>query len=93
MQFAGYCVIRNPAGYCFVEFPSSEAAQKAMLQLNNKIIPGSAPVCDALHFTAYFLSNYIVLGLPVYWPVIIIVEVVNKGVSGLHINSEAVVVF
>jgi len=50
-QFCGCFVTRNPAGYCFVEFASSEAAQRAMLKLNNKIIPGSAPVCDALQLT------------------------------------------
>ena len=43
---------RNPAGYCFVEFSSAEAAQRAMLKLNNKVIPGSAPVCHALTFTS-----------------------------------------
>jgi RNA recognition motif-containing protein len=32
-----------PAGYCFVEFSDIESAQRAMLRLNGKIIPGSAP--------------------------------------------------
>jgi len=34
---------RGPAGYCFVEFSSHEASQRAMLRLNGKVIPGSAP--------------------------------------------------
>ena len=42
---------RNPAGYCFVEFSSADAAQRAMLKLNGKIIPGSAPVCAAVIIT------------------------------------------
>ncbi|XP_046361634.1 tRNA selenocysteine 1-associated protein 1-like [Haliotis rufescens] len=31
------------AGYCFVEFGDAEAANRAMLKLNGKIIPGSNP--------------------------------------------------
>jgi len=42
---------RNPAGYCFVEFSSTDAAQRAMLKLNGKIIPGTAPVCDAFIYS------------------------------------------
>lgn len=34
---------RNPAGYCFVDFSSADAAQRAMLKLNGKVIPGTAP--------------------------------------------------
>lgn len=41
-------VIKNkhtgmPTGYCFVEFPDQEAAHRAMLSLNGKIVPGSMP--------------------------------------------------
>ena len=35
---------RLPAGYCFVEFKDGDAAQRAMLRLNGKIIPNSQPV-------------------------------------------------
>uniref|UniRef100_F1LBW7 tRNA selenocysteine 1-associated protein 1 n=1 Tax=Ascaris suum TaxID=6253 RepID=F1LBW7_ASCSU len=31
------------AGYCFVEFPDQEAARRAMLHINGKIIPKSKP--------------------------------------------------
>lgn len=42
-------VMRNrytgePAGYCFVHFPTDEMALDAMHKLNGKIIPGSSPV-------------------------------------------------
>jgi len=40
-------IYRNPAGYCFIDFSSADAAQRAMLKLNGKVIPGSAPVCSA----------------------------------------------
>merc|ERR1712136_3532 len=30
----------DPAGYCFVEFPDEESAQRALLRLNGKQIPG-----------------------------------------------------
>ncbi|XP_064624981.1 tRNA selenocysteine 1-associated protein 1-like [Lineus longissimus] len=41
-------LIRNrqtgfPQGYCFVEFKNNEAAQKAMLRLNGKVVPSTAP--------------------------------------------------
>uniref|UniRef100_A0A914SCF3 RRM domain-containing protein n=1 Tax=Parascaris equorum TaxID=6256 RepID=A0A914SCF3_PAREQ len=31
------------AGYCFVEFPDQEAARRAMLHINGKVIPKSKP--------------------------------------------------
>lgn len=42
-------VMRNrytgePAGYCFVHFPTDEMALDAMHKLNGKFIPGSSPV-------------------------------------------------
>lgn len=42
-------VMRNrytgePAGYCFVHFPTDEMALDAMHKLNGKVIPGSNPV-------------------------------------------------
>lgn len=42
-------VMRNrytgePAGYCFVHFPTDEMALDAMHKLNGKVIPGSSPV-------------------------------------------------
>jgi len=33
----------QPAGYCFVEFPSVEASQRALLRLNGKPIPNTDP--------------------------------------------------
>ena len=31
----------EPAGYCFVEFNDEEQAQRALLRLNGKLIPGN----------------------------------------------------
>lgn len=46
-------VMRNrytgePAGYCFVHFPTDEMALDAMHKLNGKVIPGSNPVSEFL---------------------------------------------
>lgn len=36
----------HPAGYCFVNFSSDNAALTAMHKLNGKVIPNSQPVKD-----------------------------------------------
>ena len=55
----GDCFLsRNPAGYCFVEFGSADAAQRAMLKLNGKIIPGTAPVCNAFFFILFIVKMW-----------------------------------
>merc|ERR550519_1811826 len=33
----------QPAGYCFVEFPTIEASQRALLRLNGKPVPNTDP--------------------------------------------------
>lgn len=48
-------VMRNrytgePAGYCFVHFPTDEMALDAMHKLNGKVIPGSNPVSITVSF-------------------------------------------
>lgn len=57
-------VMRNrytgePAGYCFVHFPTDEMALDAMHKLNGKVIPGSNPV-SFLHFNKYDLLSKLV---------------------------------
>lgn len=52
-------VMRNrytgePAGYCFVHFPTDEMALDAMHKLNGKVIPGSNPV--SISNTISFIS-------------------------------------
>lgn len=48
-------VMRNrytgePAGYCFVHFPTDEMALDAMHKLNGKVIPGSNPVSIVMFY-------------------------------------------
>jgi len=40
-----------------VSFSSADAAKRAMLKLNGKIIPGSAPVCTVFLFTLTLVIN------------------------------------
>lgn len=52
-------VMRNrytgePAGYCFVHFPTDEMALDAMHKLNGKVIPGSNPVSLFIIFFHHF---------------------------------------
>lgn len=57
-------VMRNrytgePAGYCFVHFPTDEMALDAMHKLNGKVIPGSNPVnlfITIINFIVSFLN-------------------------------------
>lgn len=55
-------VMRNrytgePAGYCFVHFPTDEMALDAMHKLNGKVIPGSNPV-SSITFSHYFIFSF-----------------------------------
>lgn len=57
-------VMRNrytgePAGYCFVHFPTDEMALDAMHKLNGKVIPGSNPV--SISNTVSFISIHFML--------------------------------
>lgn len=55
-------VMRNrytgePAGYCFVHFPTDEMALDAMHKLNGKVIPGSNPVNILRYINIYIYYN------------------------------------
>lgn len=60
-------VMRNrytgePAGYCFVHFPTDEMALDAMHKLNGKVIPGSNPVrIYKILIKFLFIIYYIIL--------------------------------
>lgn len=60
-------VMRNrytgePAGYCFVHFPTDEMALDAMHKLNGKVIPGSNPVrIYKVLIKSLFIIYYIIL--------------------------------
>lgn len=59
-------VMRNrytgePAGYCFVHFPTDEMALDAMHKLNGKVIPGSNPVRTWQILVKYFIWKVIPL--------------------------------
>lgn len=60
-------VMRNrytgePAGYCFVHFPTDEMALDAMHKLNGKVIPGSNPVrIYKILIKSLFIIYYIIL--------------------------------
>lgn len=61
-------VMRNrytgePAGYCFVHFPTDEMALDAMHKLNGKVIPGSNPVSIAHVLLVSFINTYPTLTL------------------------------
>lgn len=56
-------VMRNrytgePAGYCFVHFPTDEMALDAMHKLNGKAIPGSNPVGRILFYSSLYLDGF-----------------------------------
>lgn len=58
-------VMRNrytgePAGYCFVHFPTDEMALDAMHKLNGKVIPGSNPVRIYKVLIKSFIIYYII---------------------------------
>ena len=50
-------VFRFPAGYCFVDFYDSDAALRAQLRLNGKIIPNTEPVCKTLYSHLRFINR------------------------------------
>lgn len=46
----------DPAGYCFVQFPTDEMALNAMHKLNGKVVPQTNPV--SITTLTFYYKNY-----------------------------------